>query len=76
MNPHTAKVEGSLDEAVIKQYCKQLRLPTLATQAVRIAEESIKRNQSHLRYLNVLLSLEVEERDAVAETCGSLVLAT
>lgn len=63
MNAHLAKVEAGMEEAVIQQYCKQLRLPSVAAQAFRLAEQAAKQNQNHLRYLNILLASEVEERE-------------
>jgi DNA replication protein DnaC len=51
-----------LQEAAIRQYAKQLRLPTLGGQFARLAEEAVKETQSHLSYLEALLEGEVEER--------------
>jgi DNA replication protein DnaC len=42
---------------------KALRLPTVASQAVRLAEQSAKEKQSPLSFLEALLSAEVEERE-------------
>lgn len=63
MNKELAKVEASLEEAVIRQHCKHLRLPSVAAQFSRLAEDAVKQHQSHLRYLNVLLAAEVEDRE-------------
>ncbi|MDQ3258045.1 MAG: IS21-like element helper ATPase IstB [Acidobacteriota bacterium] len=63
MNAQLAKVEAGLEEAVIRQHCKHLRLPSVASQASRLAEQAAKQNQSHLRYLNTLLAAEVEDRE-------------
>ena len=63
MNRHTAAVEAQLEEALIKQHCHQLRLPSVASQFSRIAEQAAKRQESHVRYLNLLLSTEVEDRE-------------
>lgn len=55
-------VTTSLQEAVIQQYSKQLRLPTLGGQFARLATQAIKEKQGHLSYLEALLQAEVEER--------------
>jgi DNA replication protein DnaC len=47
---------------VILDYAKQLRLPTLGAQFVRLAEEAAKQGQTHLSYLEALLEAEIEER--------------
>ena len=59
MSPSAAPLQHS----TIRQYAKQLRLPTLGGQFVRLAEQAIKDKQSHLSYLEVLLGTEVEERE-------------
>lgn len=51
-----------MQEAAIRQYAKQLRLPTLSGQFAQLAEEAVKERQSHLSYLEALLAGEVEER--------------
>lgn len=48
--------------AVIQQYVKQLRMPTVGSQFARLAEQAVKEKQSHLSYLEALLEAEVEER--------------
>src|SRR5437667_6251313 len=55
-----------IQEAVIRQYAKQLRLPTLGGQFTRLAEQAVKEKQSHLSYLEALLEGEVEERERKA----------
>jgi DNA replication protein DnaC len=47
----------------IRQHCKALRMPTVGSQFAKLAEQAIKEKQSHLRYLEVLLAAEVEERE-------------
>ena len=54
----------SLQEATIRQYTKQLRLPTFGGQFARLAEQAIKEKQDHLSYLEALLQAEVEERES------------
>ena len=55
-----------LQEAAVRQYAKQLRLPTLGNQFARLAEQAVKEKQSHLSYLEALLEGEVEERERKA----------
>ena len=52
-----------MQEATILQYAKQLYLPTLGEQSTRLAEEAVKKKQSHLSYLEALLEAEIEERN-------------
>jgi DNA replication protein DnaC len=51
-----------MQEAAIRQYAKQLYLPTLGGQFAQLAEQAVKEKQSHLSYLEALLEGEVEER--------------
>jgi DNA replication protein DnaC len=55
-----------IQEAAVRQYAKQLRLPTLGSQFARLAEQAVKEKQSHLSYLEALLEGEVEERERKA----------
>jgi DNA replication protein DnaC len=59
MSADTSKLQA----AAIRELCKPLHLPTVATQAVRLAEEAAKEKQSPLSFLEALLSAEVEERE-------------
>jgi DNA replication protein DnaC len=59
MSADTSKLQA----AAIRELCKPLRLPTVATQAVRLAEQAAKEQQSPLSFLEALLSAEVEERE-------------
>src|ERR1019366_6153363 len=52
-----------VQQATIRQYAKRLQLATIAGQFVPVAEQAIKEKQSHLNYLEVLLGMEVEERE-------------
>jgi len=52
-----------MQQATIRQYAKRLQLVTLAGQFATVAEEAIQEKQSHLSYLEVLLGMEVEERE-------------
>jgi len=47
---------------VIEQQCKHLGLPAIAAQACRLAEVAEREGQPHLRYLEALLTAELEER--------------
>lgn len=51
-----------LEVAVIREHCKPLRLPTVASSCGRLAEEAIRERHTHLRYLDALLAAELEER--------------
>lgn len=51
-----------LEQASIRQYAKQLHLPTVGGQFETMAEQAAKQKQSHVRYLEALLAAEVEER--------------
>jgi DNA replication protein DnaC len=54
---------STMQAAAIRELCKSLHLPTVAGQAIRVAEQAAKEQQSHLCYLEALLSAEVEERE-------------
>jgi hypothetical protein len=45
------KAKRSLDVATLEESCRLLRLPTVARECERLAQEALKTNQSHLRYL-------------------------
>src|ERR1700733_16262745 len=53
----------SVQQATIRQYAKRLQLATIAGQFVAMAEKAIKEKQGHLNYLEVILGMEVEERE-------------
>src|SRR6266849_4958429 len=53
----------ALEHASVKQYCKAVRVPTMGANFVSLAEQAIKENHSHIRYLEALLAIECEERD-------------
>jgi len=55
-----------LEDATIRQYCKTLRTPTIASQYEAMADQAIREKQSHKRYLEALLASEVEEREGHA----------
>jgi DNA replication protein DnaC len=53
----------ALEQASIKQYCKAVRVPVIGSNFVTLAEQAVKENHSHVRYLEALLAMECEERD-------------
>jgi DNA replication protein DnaC len=53
----------ALEHASVRQYCKAVRMPTIAANFVPLAEQAAKENQSHICYLEALLAMESEERD-------------
>jgi DNA replication protein DnaC len=53
----------SLEQATVRQHCKQLRLPTVAAQFEALAVDAQKNRHSHITYLTALLTTEVEERE-------------
>jgi DNA replication protein DnaC len=57
-----AAVEG-LEQAAVQQQCRMLRLPAVAQQCGPLAEEAAKQRQTYLRYLEALLTAELEERE-------------
>jgi len=52
----------NLQQSTIRQYTRQLRLPTIGSQCLKLAEEAVKQKQGHVTYLEALLGAEVEER--------------
>lgn len=52
-----------MQQEVIQQCCKELRMPTVAAQFRRLAETAASQQQSHLDYLEALLATEIEERE-------------
>jgi DNA replication protein DnaC len=53
----------ALEYASVMQYCKAVRLPIVGANFVPLAEQAVKENHSHIRYLEALLAIECEERD-------------
>ncbi len=52
-----------LQDATIARYCTALRMPTVAAQFSTLAEQAIREKQTHLGYLEALLSAEIEGRE-------------
>jgi DNA replication protein DnaC len=53
----------SFQEASIRSHCQTLRLPTIGAQFQKLAEQATREGHSHLRYLDALLTAELEERE-------------
>ncbi len=54
---------AALELATIQEYCRVLRLATVAAQCERLAQEALRQQQSPLAYLASLLAAEVDERE-------------
>jgi DNA replication protein DnaC len=55
--------DQTLREGSVRQSCRLLRLPTIASQFARMANEAIKQQYGPVRYLDALLAAELEERE-------------
>ena len=53
----------ALEHASVRQYCKVVRMPAIGANFISLAEQAVKENQTHIRYLEALLQVESEERD-------------
>ena len=53
----------ALEHATIRQYCKAVRMPAIGANFASLADQAVKENHSHVRYLEALLAMECEERD-------------
>ena len=53
----------NLQQSTIRQYTRQLRLPTVGGQYLKLAEEAVQQKHGHVTYLEALLGAEVEERE-------------
>src|SRR5213593_570016 len=51
----------ALEHASVRQYCKVLRMPVIGSNFVRLSEQAIKEQRSHIGYLEALLTMEAEE---------------
>jgi hypothetical protein len=47
-----------LEHASVRQYCKAVRVPAIGANFVSLAEQAVKENQTHIRYLEALLQVE------------------
>src|SRR5215510_3444821 len=57
------KQTENLEHAVVRQYCKAVRMPAIGANFISLAEQAVKENRSHIGYLEALLAMECEERD-------------
>jgi hypothetical protein len=53
---------SDLQDGAIRQHSKALRMPTVAGQFAQLAEAAVREGQSHIGYLDALLSAEMDER--------------
>src|ERR1700721_4658559 len=61
--PERKSPTENLEHASVRQYCKAVRTPAIGANFVSLAEQAVKENQTHIRYLEALLAVESEERD-------------
>jgi DNA replication protein DnaC len=54
---------AGVEETAIREHCKLLRLPTMGMQFGKLAEQAVREQQTHVRYLGALLGAEVEDRE-------------
>lgn len=54
---------AALDLATIQEYCRILRLATVAAQCERLAQDAVRQQQSPLAFLATLLAAEVDDRE-------------
>jgi DNA replication protein DnaC len=52
-----------LQQSTIREYARQLRLPALGSQFVKLAEEAVQQKLGPIAYLEALLNAELEERE-------------
>src|ERR1700712_5984260 len=62
------RMMSELQDQAIRQHCKMLRMPTIGGQFARLAEAATREGQSHVGYLDALLTAEMEERESRAIT--------
>jgi DNA replication protein DnaC len=64
MSPATAAAaEGTLHGQAIRQYCRTLKMPTVASQFDALAQAAVREGHSPVQYLEALLAAEIEERE-------------
>ena len=59
---------SELQARSIRQHCKTLRMPTIGGQFAHLADAATREGQSHVGYLDALLTAEMEERESRAVT--------
>src|ERR1017187_328745 len=52
-----------LQDPTLKQPCKTLRMPMMASQFSTLAEQAVREKKTYTGYLEVLLTAEIEERE-------------
>src|SRR5437879_11833286 len=52
-----------VQQSTIREYAKQLHLPIVGGQFLKLAEEAMQQKQGHVAFLEVLLRTELEERE-------------
>jgi DNA replication protein DnaC len=57
---------ADLQDQIIRQHCKALRMPTIGGQFARLADAALREGQTHIGYLEALLAAEIEERESRA----------
>ena len=57
---------SELQQQVIRQSCKALRMPAIGSQFAYLAEVAVREKQTHVGYLEALLTAEMEERESRA----------
>ena len=57
---------SELQQQVIRQSCKALRIPAIGRQFAHLAEVAAREGQTHVSYLEALLTAEMEERESRA----------
>jgi DNA replication protein DnaC len=61
-------VSTPMHEQAIRQYCRMLKMPTVAAQFESLAQAAVREGHSPVQYLDVLLAAEIEERERKAVT--------
>src|ERR1700709_2267328 len=59
---------ADLQDQIIRQHCKALRMPMIGGQFAQLADAATREGQSHVGYLEALLVAEMEERESRAIT--------
>jgi DNA replication protein DnaC len=54
---------AQLQEATIKQHCKTLRMPMMASHFNSLAEQAVREKKTHAGYLEAPLTAEIDERE-------------
>src|SRR5512143_4345283 len=58
----TVPVGGALLEQAVRQHCRMLKMPTVATQFERLAAVAVRDGHSPVQYLEALLAAALDER--------------